>query len=139
MAAPKNPKLRAARRSWPPAEKRRIVELTLSAGASVTTIARENGVHPNSVYHWGALYRTGKLDAQAKPAPGATGPALSATFMPVRVVPQGRSATSTVQPDAAASRRDVVQLVLASGATLRIETGVLDAALVCSIIAELQR
>jgi hypothetical protein len=33
----------------------------------------------------------------------------------------------------------VVQLVLVTGATLRIETGALDAALVCALVAELQR
>jgi transposase-like protein len=52
MAAPKAPKPRAPRRRWPAAEKRRIVELTLRAGVSVLAIAREHGVHPNSLHQW---------------------------------------------------------------------------------------
>jgi transposase-like protein len=51
----------------PPAEKRRIVQLTLVEGASVVAIAHEHGVHPNSLGQWKALYRAGKLDAPAKP------------------------------------------------------------------------
>ena len=39
----------------------------------------------------------------------------------------------------AQERPSVVQLVLACGATLRIETGALDAALVCALVAELQQ
>jgi transposase-like protein len=42
MAGPTAPK-RAPRRSWPAAEKRRIVELTLRPGASLLAIAREHG------------------------------------------------------------------------------------------------
>jgi transposase-like protein len=51
MAATPAPKQRAPRRSWPSAEKRRIVELTLREGASLLAIAREHGVHPNSLGH----------------------------------------------------------------------------------------
>jgi transposase-like protein len=58
MAATKAPTQRAPRRHWPPAEKRRIVELTLRAGVSVRAIAREHGVHPTSLHHWTALYRS---------------------------------------------------------------------------------
>ena len=50
------PHRRAARRVSL-AEKRRLVELTLRAGASVLAIAREQGVSRNSLYQWQALYR----------------------------------------------------------------------------------
>jgi transposase-like protein len=66
MAARKAPEQRAPRRRWPLAEKRRIVELTLGEGASLLAVAREHGVHPNSLGRWKALYRAGKLDAQVK-------------------------------------------------------------------------
>jgi len=127
------------RRQWPAAEKRRIVELTLRGGVSVAAIAREHGVHPTSVNHWKALYRAGKLDAQVKSAPRVPDSATSATFVPVNVVPAVRSPELTTQPDAAASRSSIVQLVLASGATLRIETSALDAEFVCALVAELRR
>jgi transposase-like protein len=139
MEASESPTERAPRRRWPPAEKRRIVELTLRAGASALAIAREHGVHPTSVNHWKALYRAGKLDAQVKSAPRVAGPAASATFVPVNVVPAVRRPQQATRPDAAASRSNIVQLVFATGATLRIESSALDAALVCALVAELRR
>ena len=139
MASTESPTQRAPRRRWPPAEKRRIVELTLRAGVSVSAIAREYGVHPTSLNHWKALYRAGKLDAQVKSAPRVPGPAASATFVPVNVLPAMRRPQPATRSDAAAARSGIVQLVLASGATLRIETGALDAGLVCALVAELQR
>jgi transposase-like protein len=142
MAATELPTQRAARRRWPPAEKRRIVELTLRAGASLGAIAREHGVHATSLNHWKALYRAGRLDAQGKSAPRVPSPAESAKFVPVNVLPAVRRPQPATHPDAAdaaACRSGIVQLVLASGATLRIETGALDAALVCALVAELRR
>ena len=139
MAATESPPQRTPRRRWPPAEKRRIVELTLRAGASLSAIAREHGVHPTSLNHWKALYRAGKLDAQVKSTPRVHSPAASPTFVPVNVLPAVRRAQPATHPYAAASRSSIVQLVLASGATLRIETGALDAALMCALVAELQR
>jgi transposase-like protein len=139
MAAAKSPPQRAPRRHLPPAEKRRIVELTLVEGASVVAIAHEHGVHPNSLSQWKALYRAGKLDAPAKPRARFAGPAASATFVPVSVAPEVRRPQPATRSDAAVGRSGIVQLVLASGATLRIETTALDAALVCALVAELQR
>jgi hypothetical protein len=106
---------------------------------SVCAIARENGVHPTSLNHWKALYRAGKLDAQVKSAPRVPSPAASAKFVPVNVLAAVRRPQPATHPDAAASRSSIVQLVLASGATMRIESGALDAALVCALVAELQR
>ena len=139
MAAAKSPTQRAPRRHLPPAEKRRIVELTLVEGASVVAIAHEHGVHPNSLGQWKALYRAGKLDAPVKPTARVAGPAASATFVPVSVAPEVRKPQAVTRSDAAVGRSGIVQLVLASGATLRIETTALDAALVCALVAELQR
>jgi hypothetical protein len=85
------------------------------------------------------LYRTGKLDAPVKPVPRIAGPAASATFVPVSLVSEVRRSQLAARPDAAAGRNGIVQLVLASGATLRIEMGALDAALVCALVAELRR
>jgi hypothetical protein len=85
------------------------------------------------------LYRARKLDAQVKAAPRVASLGASARFVPVNVVRAMRSPHPAAQPDAAAARSGIVQLVLASGATLRIETGALDTALVCAIVAELRR
>ena len=125
------------RRRWPPAEKHRLVELTLRPGASVGAIAREHGVYPNSLRQWKALYLAGKLEPES--APRITALAASATFVPVTIVPAMPRLQPAARPDAAARGNGVVQLVLGSDITLRIETDALDAALVCAIVAELRR
>ncbi|MHB8153879.1 MAG: transposase [Vulcanimicrobiaceae bacterium] len=119
----------------PLSEKHRIVELTLREGACVRAIAREQGVNRNSLYQWQALYRAGKLGSE--PAPRARASAPSAAFLPVNIVPVGPVRRRASDSDAGGC--SVVQLMLASGATLRIETGALDAALVCALVAELRR
>ena len=43
------------------AEKRRIVEETLVAGASVARVARAHGVNANQVFYWRKLYQAGQL------------------------------------------------------------------------------
>jgi transposase len=49
------------------AEKRRIVEETLAAGASVARVARAHGVNANQVFGWRRLYLAGRL-GERKPA-----------------------------------------------------------------------
>ena len=137
--ATRAPEQRAPRREWPLAEKRRIVELTLLAGVSVGAIAREHGVHATSLSHWRTLYRAGKLDAHSQPVPRVRASTTSAAFLPVSIVPAVRGRQPASRPDAGACGGGVVQLTLASGATMRIETGALDAALVCALVAELRR
>jgi transposase-like protein len=134
------PKQRAPRRRWPSAEKRRLVELTLRPGSSVAAIARDHGVYPNSLRQWKALYLAGKLEAQPQStnSPGTDPPAAGTTFLPVsliRAVPK-QPATRLV---ARACGSSVVELVLVSGASLRIETDAIDAAFVCALLAELRR
>jgi transposase-like protein len=130
---------RTPRRRWALAEKRKIVELSLYTGASVAAIAHEHGVSRNSIRLWQSLYRAGKLDLQKKPASVVPGPTASATFVPVNVVRSVRRSPMTAHADSQISGGVVVQLMLASGATLRIETGAIDATLVCALVAELQR
>ena len=137
MAEPKAPKQRALHRRWPLSEKRRIVELTLHEGVSVRAIAREHGVHPNSLRQWKALYQTGRLGLRAPATPRTRIRASSPQFLPVTIT----SATHAPQParGSHACRCSVVQIALPSGATVRIETGLLDAALVCALVAQVQR
>ena len=44
------------------AERRRIVEETISTGDSVATVARAHGVNANQLFHWRKLYHAGLLD-----------------------------------------------------------------------------
>jgi transposase len=52
---------RIARRRRSVEEKRRIVEETLEAGASVARVARRHAVNANQVFHWRKKYREGRL------------------------------------------------------------------------------
>ena len=134
MEVSKSPHRRGSHRRVPLAEKRRIVELTLHAGASVLMIAHEQGVSRTSLYQWQVLYRAGKLNAE--PTARARPAASSATFLPVTITAAPHPHSSSGAPSSALS---VVQLTLASGAMLRIETSALDAGLICALVAELRR
>src|SRR5579863_9129866 len=126
---------RGPRRRLPLSEKRRIVELTLHDGASLRSVAREQGVNRNSLYQWQALYRAGKLNAERAPRTRAV--AAKATFLPVTIAATRRAPRVARRMSSSAS--SIVQLMLASGATLRIETGTLDAGLICALVAELRQ
>jgi transposase len=52
---------RAKRRRRSVEEKRRIVEETLEAGASVARVARRHAVNANQVFYWRKKYREGRL------------------------------------------------------------------------------
>ena len=69
------------------AEKRRIVEETLSPGASVARVARAHGVNANQVFGWRRLYLAGRL---GEPKPGVK-------LLPVRVS-ESKSAPVIVEP-----------------------------------------
>ena len=47
------------RRRWSAAEKLRIVEETLDERASISVVARRNGVAPNLLYRWRRLMTEG--------------------------------------------------------------------------------
>jgi transposase len=51
------------RRRWSAVERRRVVEETLEAGASLARVALKYGVNANQVFQWRRLYREGKLGA----------------------------------------------------------------------------
>lgn len=61
------------------AEKRRIVEQTLSSSMSVASLARQHGVNANQVFYWRKLYRAGQLGGEI----GAE--SSSVRLLPVRV------------------------------------------------------
>jgi transposase len=54
--------IKTTRRYRTQAERRQIVEETLSAGVSVATVARAHGVNANQLFHWRKLYHAGLLD-----------------------------------------------------------------------------
>ena len=56
------------RRRRSASERRRVVEETLVAGASVAWVALKHGVNANQVFQWRRLYRDGKLGASPEGA-----------------------------------------------------------------------
>jgi len=135
MPASKPSPRRVPRRRLPLAEKRRIVELSLRVGTSVRAVAREQGVNRNSLYQWQALYRAGKLGGQPLRSAGCE--ASDAVLLPVSIAAVTRGGR---QPgESRGPERTVVQVMLASGAVMRIETDVLDVACVSAVLAELRQ
>lgn len=131
MAAARAPRPPVAHRRRSLAEKRHLVELALRPGASARAVALDHGVHQNTLGIWKREYRAGKLGAKtAKPRKDAT---QSTSFVPVSVasIARGRSDSTCCS--------GVVEVVFASGATLRIETEAIDAVLVSALVAELRR
>ena len=129
MAAVKTARPQTPRRQRSLAEKRHLVELTLRPGASARAVALEHGVHQNTLGVWKKAYRAGKLGAERTTA--RDGAAQSTSFVPVDVASTPRKRVDT--------GRGVVDVVFPSGATLRVETGALDRALVIALVAELRR
>ena len=117
------------------AEKRRIVELAMSPGASVAGVARQHGVNANMVHYWRNLYRQGRLGEKrtdsirllpVSVSEPAVAPALHTGGQP--------SSASTVMP---ATTAGVIYLEFPK-VQLRIESGV-DAELVRVVLETLQR
>jgi len=48
-------------------QKRRIVEETLKAGVSVSSVGRAHGINANQVFQWRKLYRPGLLNSASGP------------------------------------------------------------------------
>jgi transposase len=88
------------------AEKRRIVEETLTPGASVARVARARGINANQVFGWRRLYLAGRL-GERKPG---------MKLLPVRVS-EGKPAPVVVEP-VAPRLRDVEQ---AQRSTIHVE------------------
>ncbi len=99
------------RRRWSSAEKQQLVRASLERGASVSSIAREAGIHPSQLYGWRRQLRA----------------RLEIGFAPVQIAPE-------VGGDLAG--RDAIEIEFASGARMRI-TGAVDPAMLTAAVAAL--
>jgi transposase len=104
-SAPSITGTKATRRYRTQAERRQIVEETLSGGVSVATVARAHGVNANQLFHWRKLYHAGLLDQ----APSA------AVANDVRLLPV------VVQDEPAHEEDEASSLVTSSTAAIHIE------------------
>lgn len=100
------------RRRWNSAEKERLVAASLAPGASVSTIAREAGIHPSQLYGW-------RRQLRARQGIG---------FAPVQIAPEVASA--------GLADRGAIEIEFASGARMRI-TGAVDPAMLTAAVAAL--
>ena len=103
------------RRRWSAAEKERLVAASLEAGAVVSALAREAGLHPSQFYKW---------RRQLCARPGA-----ASGFTPVQII------GATAAPGLPAPV-GVIEIELAGGTRLRI-TGAVDAATVSAAVGAL--
>jgi transposase len=105
------------RRRWSAAEKERIVAASLEAGASVSALAREAGIHPSQLYGW----RRQLCARRGAPV----------DFAAVRIAAEPASR-------AVAAACGVIEIEFAGGARMRI-SGPVDAATLSAAIAAVAR
>ena len=94
-------------------EKRRIVEETLEAGASVARVARRHAVNANQIFYWRKKYREGRL-----------GQSRSSNLLPVTVTDIPRSKSEPGRCGSMRSSPGMMEIKLGKG-QLRV-TGSVD-------------
>ena len=108
-------------------ERRRVVEETLAAGASVARVALKHGVNANQVLQWRGLYRDGKLGV----APGG-----AMKLLPVSVA--GDEEFSKPESiEMVASRSGAIHIELPGDVRISLE-GSVDPAVVRAVLKSLR-
>lgn len=108
-------------------ERRRVVEETLGAGASVARVALKYGVNANQVFQWRRLYRDGKL--------GAT-PEGAMKLLPVSVTDDEELLRSE-PTDVASSSSGAIHIELPGEIRISLE-GSVDPAIVRAVLKSLR-
>jgi len=103
-------------------ERRRIVEETLEAGASVARVALKHGVNANQVFQWRRLYRDGKLGALAVDA---------IQLLPVSIV-EDREPCQAEPVEVARERSGAIHIELPGDVRISVE-GSVDPAMVRAV------
>ncbi|MGA3050286.1 MAG: transposase [Terracidiphilus sp.] len=129
------------------AEKRRIVELTFSPGASVSLVAQAEGVNSHQVFDWRRAYRNGKLAAgeqepckllpvimSASDAGNDAGVTAEESIGAIDAGRAQRTAASSAHAQIATSS---IHIELPGRATIRVENGV-NAALLRAVLESLR-
>jgi transposase len=98
------------------AERRRVVEETQAAGASVARVARAHGVNANQVFHWRRLYQRGLLGGKVQPTGGLLPVKVCESAETTAMVAGGCGVATAIAPKAASA----IQIELAKG-RVRIE------------------
>ena len=123
------------RRYWTAEEKRRIVELTMSSGQSVSSVARQHGVNANQVFYWRKLYHAGQLGGEsAADAPGLR-------LLPVSVgseEPSDTEASETEQDTHESAEPPLTVNIEFPGGALVSLVGAVDAKIVRAVLESLR-
>jgi transposase len=109
--------------------KRAVVEQSLTAGASVSLVAREHDINANQVFAWRKLYKDGLLGAESS-QDGKLLPVVLAELPPSLAPP-------TVASETMAEPAGVIHLAVGK-AQLRLE-GSVDAATLALVLEHLLR
>ena len=123
------------RRRWPVEEKLKVLDEALQPGASVAAVADRHGVARALVYQWLRQVREGRMSGLSLK------PETTATFTPVRIVPEVSDSAKAVAvsappslptptPTAPARRRNsAVEITLANGRVMKIDESIEPTAL----------
>ena len=116
-----------SRRRRSAVERRRVVEETLEAGASVARVALKHGVNANQVFQWRRLYRDGKLGV---PPEGAM------ELLPVSVA-EDEEIPKPEPTEVASSRLGAIHIELPGEVRISLE-GSVDPAMVRAVLMSLR-
>ena len=113
--------------------KRKVVELSLTPGASVAAIALEHGINANLLFGWRKAYLKScgddQVDREGGPAP--------ATLLPVEVVSSAVPAAGSIAPTHRAGNSLGSIEIEVAGARVRVR-GAVDEASLRSVLAALR-
>ena len=111
-----------ARKRWPVAEKRRIVELTLEPGVSAAQVAQSEGVNANQVFQWRRSYLNGELQAGASTV--LLPVVIGAEAAPVAEIASAPEIAKTAQGDVCPVQPSgAIHIELPGGASISVERG----------------
>ena len=112
------------KRTWSIAEKRRVVELTMHEGVSVSSVAKQYNIRLPILSTWRKLYRNGKLGEKA-----SEHPSILAGFLPVNI-------SDSALPASTKSIR--ARIELPCGASLCIESDTLELQALATLFASVR-
>jgi len=112
----------STRRRWSAEQKRAIVNEIATAGGSVSEVARRHGVHTSLLFRW-------RRDLWTERDDGAqVSPAAAPKFLPVGLPPPCAETSSP-------TRRGAIEIAIAGGRTVCVDSDVDTAALIRVIAA----
>jgi transposase len=134
MSVAKQSVSRPRRRVHSDAFKRRLVELSMAPGASVSAIALEHGINANLLFGWRKAYLKSQAAARVDRSDDAI---QAATLLPVEVASTSTpTATASLPACRGSSAPGTIEIELA-GARVRLR-GAVDEAGVRSVLAALR-